>query len=414
MASSLLIQNARILDPSQQLDQVGDLWVENGVIRAIEPSGHISTSNTQAQIDARGQWLLPGLMDVHVHLREPGQEHKETMETGARAAVAGGFSSVACMPNTKPVLDSGERIAWVRERAKETAVCRVFPIGAISKASQGMDLADIEAMVKEGARALSDDGRPVMNTQLMQKAMEMAKSFGIPVIDHAEDAGAPGSAEGEARLTLRDIELCRQTRCHLHLAHVSTHLALSYIRQAKEEGLPVTAEVSPHHLFLIQEDAPAGNTNFKMSPPLRSDEDRQALRQALQDGTIDMIATDHAPHALSEKNLEYSQAANGVIGLQSALPLGLRLVAEGGVTLARLVESMTVAPARLLGLPLGTLRVGQSADMTLIRPDQEWKFSEADILSKSRNSPFLGWSFKGKVTITMVAGKIVFTQEGAF
>jgi dihydroorotase len=426
---TILIQGGRLLDPSQDLDSPGDLLIENGKITAIEPPGKIPPKKASRIISVRDAWIIPGLIDIHVHLREPGLEYKETIETGTRAAVAGGFSSVACMANTHPVNDNSYVTAFIRERAKALASCRVFPIGAVSKGLRGEELAEIGGMVAEGAKAISDDGMPVMNSYLMRKAMDYAKAFGVPIISHAEDWNLVGQgvmnegalsnelglrgnpAAAEEIMVAREIALCRLTRTPVHIAHISTQIALEHLLRAKEAGLPVTAEASPHHLTLTEENLRGYDTHFKMAPPLRSTKDVEALQKAVSTGLVDIIATDHAPHGLVDKAVEFDQAANGIIGLQTAVPLTLQLIHQGILSPLQWVRSLSLNPARLLHLPYGTLRRGQEADVTLIRPNQEWTLTEDQILSKSRNSPFLGWKLKGKVMGTLVGGKVVFYEE---
>lgn len=428
-ASSLLIQGATVIDPSQDFEGLADLLIENGKIAACEKPGQIPASRAEKVIQAHGAWAMPGFIDVHVHLREPGLEYKETIETGTRAAVAGGFTSIACMANTEPVNDHAYVTAFIRERAKAVGLCRVFPIGAVSKGLRGEELAEIASMVEEGACAISDDGMPVMNSYLMRKAMDYAKAFQIPIISHAEDChlvgkgvmnegvlsnqlglrGNPGAAE--EILVARDIALCRLTRAPLHIAHISTKVGLEHVRRAKEEGLPVTAEVTPHHLTLTEESLRTYDTHFKMAPPLRTQADVEALRQGLKEGVIDLIATDHAPHGLIDKAVEFDCAANGIIGLQTSIPLTLRLVREGLLTPLQWVKAMSLNPARLLSLPLGTLRIGADADITLISPDEEWIFTEEAVVSKSKNSPFLGWKLKGVTLATLIQGRAVYTKD---
>ena len=424
-----LIRNGRVIDPAFSIDQEADLLIDEGKIVAMEKPGQIPATRAQVIIDAKGAWVLPGLIDIHVHLREPGLEYKETIETGTRAAVAGGFSSVACMANTQPVNDSPYTTAFIREKAKASAACRVFPVGAVTKGLKGEELAEIGGMVNEGARALSDDGMPVMNSYLMRKAMDYAKAFNVPIISHAEDANLVGQgvmnesalsnelglrgnpAAAEEIMVAREIALCRLTRCPVHIAHISTEVAIEHVRRAREAGLPVTAEASPHHLELTEEAVRGYQTNFKMAPPLRGEKDVHALRKALAEGLIDIIATDHAPHGLIDKAVEFDQAANGIIGLQTAMPLTLKLVHEGIVSPRRWVESLTSKPARLLNLSLGTLKVGQDADVTIIDPNAKWLLTEELILSKSRNSPFLGWELQGRVLATFVAGRLAYESQ---
>lgn len=425
---SVLIRGGKILDPSQNQDSDGDLLIENGKIVALDKPGKIPVAKARKIFDAKGCWVLPGLIDIHVHLREPGLEYKETIETGTRAAVAGGFSSVACMANTQPVNDSPYVTAFIREKAKAVAACRVFPIGAVSKGLRGEELAEIGGMVEEGAKAISDDGMPVMNSYLMRKAMDYAKAFGIPIISHAEDLNLVGQgamnegplsnelglrgipAAAEEILVAREIALCRLTRTPIHIAHISTAVAIEHLRRARDAGLPVTAEATPHHLILTEESIRAYDTNFKMAPPLRTEKDVEALRAALAEGLVGLIATDHAPHGEIDKAVEFDQAANGIIGLQTAVPLTLKLVHDGIVSAKRWVESMTISPAKLLGLPHGTLRVGSEADITILDPHLDWTFNDDAVLSKSHNSPFLGWKFKGRARATFVGGKMAYQQ----
>jgi dihydroorotase len=381
-------------------------------------------------LEARGRWVLPGFLDVHTHLREPGHEYKETIESGTRAAVAGGFTSVACMANTQPVNDTPHVTAFIREKAKALASCRVFPIGAVSKGLKGEELAEVGGMVAEGARAISDDGRPVMNSYLMRKAMDYAKAFDVPVISHAEDASLVGQgvmheselsselglrgnpAASEEIMVAREIALCRLTSASVHIAHISTAVALEHLRRAKDAGLPVTAEASPHHLVLNEQALRAYNPNFKMAPPLRSEQDVLALRKAVAEGLVDLIATDHAPHGVIDKAVEFDQAASGIIGLQTAVPLTLELVREGVLPLSRWIEAFTTKPAQLLRLSYGTLRIGEEADVMVLDPEATWYFEEDNVLSKSRNSPFLGWKLRGQVVATIVGGVVRHEIQG--
>ncbi len=421
--SSLLIRGGRIIGGLAE-DFEGDILIENGKIVAKDKPGKIPANKAQRVIDAKGCWVVPGLIDPHVHLREPGFEYKETIESGTRAAVAGGFTSVACMANTNPVNDSAYVTAFIREKAKAVASCRVFPVGAVSKGLKGEEIANIGAMVTEGARAISDDGMPVMNSYLMRKAMDYAKAFDVPVISHAEDAnlvgqgavnesplsselglrGNPGAAE--EIMVAREVSLCRLTGARTHIAHISTALALEHLRRAKEEGLPITAEAAPHHLVLSEEAVRGYDTRFKMSPPLRGKKDVEVLRAALASGLVDMVATDHAPHGLVDKAVEYDQAKSGIIGLETAVPLTLKLVHEGVLSVGRWVEAMSVKPALLLGVPYGTLKEGSDADITVIDPNAVWTFTEDCIVSKSYNSPFIGTEMRGRVRMTVVGGRI--------
>ncbi|MBL7717025.1 MAG: dihydroorotase [Bdellovibrionales bacterium] len=423
---NILIQGGRVIDPSSKIDRPADVLILDGKIAAVDDPGKIPASKAQKVIDAKGCWVLPGLIDVHVHLREPGLEYKETIETGTRAAAAGGFTSVACMANTQPVNDSPYITAFIREKAKATASCRVFPIGAVTKGLKGEELAEIGGMIAEGAFALSDDGMPVMNSYLMRKAMDYAKAFGVPIISHAEDLNLVGQgvmnegalsnelglrgipAAAEEILVAREVALSRLTKCPVHIAHISTREGLEHVRRAREDGLPVTAEASPHHLELTEEAVRGYNTNFKMAPALRSEKDVEALRKALSEGLIDVIATDHAPHALVDKAVEFDHAMNGIIGLQTAVPVTLSLVHQGIVSPARWVESLSRSPAKLLNLDLGTLKVGRPGDVTVLDPDAKWVLTDDQILSKSHNSPFLNWEMRGKIKATIVDGRQVF------
>lgn len=423
MSNSWIIENGRIIDPITQRDEVGTLVVNRGCIAADG-----APVRTDAQrIDAAGCWVVPGLIDMHTHLREPGEEYKEDILSGARAAAAGGFTAIACMPNTTPVNDCAAVTMALLERARQAAV-RIHPVGAISRGSRGEFLADLGELKDAGAVAVSDDGRPVVNSQLMRRALEYASDFGLPVISHCEDPflsqgtmhegpvstrlglrGIPAAAE--AIMVYRDIALAEWTGKPVHIAHVSTGQSLDLIRAAKARGVMVTAETAPHYFTLTDTAVSDFDTNTKMNPPLRSEDDRLAVCQALADGTIDAIATDHAPHSCLEKECEFELAANGVIGLESALPLSLVLTEEGILSPRRLVELLSLNPARILGLNAGTLRPGAPADLTIIRPEAPFIFAEADIHSKSRNTPFLGRRMPGRAVLTMVAGEIRFQKE---
>lgn len=429
--SRVLIRGGTVIDPSQKLHGLHDLLVEDGKIASVDKPGAIPEKPGTIVIEAKGQWVLPGLIDVHVHLREPGHEYKETIETGARAAVAGGFASIACMANTTPVNDTPYTTAYIREKARAVATCNVYVIGAVTKGLRGEELAEIGGMVEEGACAISDDGMSLMNSYLMRKAMDYAKAFDVPVISHAEDTHLVGHgvvnegvlsnelglrgnpAAAEEIMVAREVALCRLTRSRVHIAHISTQVGLEHVMRAKEAGLPVTAEVTPHHLSLNEDAVRGYNTNFKMAPPLRSEKDRQAMVEGLASGAIDMIATDHAPHGLVDKALEFDQAANGIVGLQTAVPATLALVHEGIISVDRWVESLTLKPAQLIGCGRGTLKKGAIADLTLVDPSLIWTFDESLIASKSRNSPYLGREFKGRVVSTIVSGKVVYQAERA-
>ncbi|MFH2123158.1 MAG: dihydroorotase [Pseudomonadota bacterium] len=414
-----ILQNGRIIDPANKIDRQGDLWLRNGRIVSSEslvPEG-------ASCFDLQGKWVVPGLIDMHVHLREPGEEYKETIASGTLAAATGGFTAVACMPNTKPVNDTAAVTRFILEQAAH-ASARVYPVGAISKGSDGAGLAEYGELKAAGVVALSDDGQPVVDSQLMRRAMEYAASHGLLVISHSEEVslsrngvmneglvstrlglrGIPWAAE--SIMVYRELALAELTGHHVHIAHVSTGAATDLIRQAKKRGVRVTAETTPHYFTLTEEAVEGYNTNAKMNPPLRSEEDRQAIRHGLQDGTFDAIATDHAPHSVLQKKVEFDQAANGVIGLETSLPLSLALVREGVITEARLIELMSAAPARILGVAGGSLAVGDVADITVIDPDRKFHFTEDLIVSLSKNSPFVGWQLQGKAVLTFLGGRI--------
>ncbi|SNB45760.1 dihydroorotase [Geobacter sp. DSM 9736] len=423
---NMLIKGGRVIDPSQGIDDTLDVLVENGTIKEIgkglSPAGKVET------IDAAGKIVTPGLIDMHVHLRDPGLEYKEDIVTGTRAAAAGGFTSVACMPNTKPVNDNKAITTYILAKAKAEGVVNVFPIGAITQGSKGETLAEMGELKEAGCVAVSDDGRPVVNSEVMRRALEYARGMGMMVISHAEDLalvgegvmnegftateiglkGIPWAAEDSA--TARDVYLAEFTGSPVHIAHVSTKGALRIIRNAKARGVKVTCETAPHY-FTLTEDAVRGyNTNAKMNPPLRSAEDMAAIKAGLADGTIDAIATDHAPHHLDEKDIEFNLAMNGIIGLETSLPLSLRLVEEGVLTLAAMVEKMASNPAKILRIDRGTLRKGAPADITLIDPKLEWTVTAEGLSSKSKNSPWLGEKMKGAAVCTIVAGKVVYKR----
>jgi dihydroorotase len=422
---AILLTNGRIIDPVNKLDKKASLLVEKGKIQAIFSSRQKSPvlPKKLVSFDLQGKWVVPGLIDMHVHLREPGEEYKETIESGTRAAAAGGFTAVACMPNTIPVNDSQSVTKLILEKA-ETASARVYPVGAISKGSLGKTLAEFGDMKKAGAVAVTDDGKPVIDSQLMRRALEYASNHKMLVISHSEDAalscngamnegflstsmglkGIPHIAE--EIMVYRDLALAAYTGCHLHLAHISTGESISLIRQAKKKGCPVTAETAPHYFTLTEEAVKDYNTNAKMNPPLRTPKDREAVIAAIKDGTIDAIATDHAPHSILEKDIEFDQAANGIIGLETAVPLGLELHRKGVIDAARLVELLSSNPARILGVKGGSLGIGTEADITVIDPGQHFVLQEQDILSKSKNSPFIGSKLQGKAVLTLCGGWI--------
>jgi dihydroorotase len=420
-----ILQNGRLLDPLHGVDKPGDLWIEDGV---IVPAREKIPENSQL-FDVQGKWIVPGLIDMHVHLREPGEEYKETIETGTRAAAAGGFTAVACMPNTRPVNDNASVTRFILEAAR-SASARVYPAAAISKGSEGEGLAEYGELKEAGAVAVTDDGLPVLDSQLMRRAMEYAGSHDLLVISHSEEMalsrngsmneglvstrlglrGIPVAAE--AIMVYREIALAELTGQRTHIAHVSTAAATDLIAQAKARGVRVTAETTPHYFTLTEEAVGDYNTNAKMNPPLRTEADRQAIRKGLQDGTYDAIATDHAPHSVLEKELEFDRAANGIIGLETSLPLSLALVREGVIEPLRMVELMSSAPARILQVEGGTLADGTVADVTVIDPEKEFVFTKESILSKGKNSPFLDWKLQGKAVLTIMGGRITHNELG--
>ncbi len=421
---NLILQGGRLFDPASGRDETGDLVIQEDKIRDLGPG--IAAAGPGV-LDCRGLIVCPGFIDLHVHLREPGQEYKETIESGTRAAAAGGFTAVCAMPNTEPVNDGAGATAYLIQRAQEIGAARVYPVGAITQGSRGEALAAIGAMRRAGAVALSDDGRPVMNGQILRRAMEYAARFGLPVVEHAEDLnlsaggvmheGAAAlrlglraiSAESEAAMVARDILLAERCGARLHIAHLSTAASVRLIAAAKARGVPVTAEVTPHHLTLTDEDIRDYDANFKMNPPLRAAADREAVIAALADGTIDAVATDHAPHAPHEKAQEFSRAPFGVIGLETALPLVLRLVAAGRLTLRRALDALTARPAQVFNLPGGRLEPGAVADVTVFAPEETWVCDPARGFSKSRNTPFAGQTLAGRVRHTIVAGRVVYS-----
>jgi dihydroorotase len=381
-------------------------------------------------LDARGKVVCPGFVDLHVHLREPGREDMETIATGTRAAARGGFTSVCCMANTAPVNDNQSVTDFILDRARRDGAAHVFPIGAITKGQRGEELAEIGELVGAGCVAISDDGHPVMNAELMRRALEYSTLFRIPVIQHAEDTHLTGKgvmhegrvstelgfkgipAASESVIVARDLLLAELTGGHYHVAHVSTAEAVHLVREAKRKGLSVTCEAAPHHFALSDEAVKSFDTNTKMSPPLRSTRHVEAVKAGLADGTIDAIATDHAPHTIQDKEVEFDYAANGVIGLETAFGLTISVLVEGGVlTLERAIARLTADPARIFGLAKGTLSVGADADVTIVDPAREWVVDIAQSASKSRNSPFHGWKLRGQVLATIMGGKIVWELQ---
>jgi len=420
-----LIKNGRVLDPAHQIDANLDVLAVDGKIAQIAAGIELPDAET---IDAGGLLVVPGLIDIHVHLRDPGYEYKEDIVSGTRAAAAGGFAAVACMPNTNPINDNKAVTTYIRQKAAAEGQVRVYPVGSITKGLKGESLAEFGDLQAAGCVAVSDDGRPVTSGEIMRRALEYARSFQLPVISHAEDLslvgdgvmnegfvatqlglrGIPWVAEDAA--VARDVLLAEFTGARLHIAHVSTRGAVEIIRAAQRRGVPVTAETAPHYFTLTDEAVRGYDTHAKMNPPLRSAADVQAIRDGLADGTLSVIATDHAPHYVDEKNVEFNLALNGIVGLETALPLTLRLVEEGVLTLTEAIARLTIGPARALGLPGGTLEVGRAADITLVDPTCKWTLDPARLLSRSKNTPFGGWQLKGAATLTMVDGRVVYQR----
>ena len=444
VTSRYLIKGGRVIDPQTGIDGLFDILVEDGKIAKVGESGVRGqgsgadsraglTDNGQRTtdriIDASGKLVTPGLIDMHVHLREPGHEYKETIETGCLAAAHGGFATICCMPNTDPVNDNQSVTDYILKKARMAETVRVYPVGAISRGLRGESLADYGELKAAGVVAVSDDGNPVMNAQLMRRALEYSKGFELLVIAHCEDRnltasgvmnegitatrlGLPGIPNaGETVMVARDIALCELTGAPLHIAHVSTEGSVRLIREAKARGLPVTAETAPHYFSLTEEAVINYDTNARVHPPLRTAKDRDAIRVALADGTIDVIASDHAPHTSIEKDLEFDQAANGMIGLETSLPLSLQLVEMGLMDLNDLIAKMSINPARILNLADIGLKPGNPADLTIIDLEKKFTVDANTFQSKSRNTPFNGWELKGKAVLTMVGGRIVFDER---
>jgi dihydroorotase len=420
----LIIRQGRIVDPSQKLNRVMDLGVEDGHIVEIAPK---ISKKARKEIDARGFIVAPGFIDMHVHLREPGREDAETIETGANAAAHGGFTAVACMPNTQPVNDSEAVTSFILERAREVSKVAVYPIGAITKGSQGKNLAEIGEMYRAGIVAVSDDGHAVQDGQIMRRAMEYSRLFNLPVIDHCEDRDlAAGGVMNEGYYStvlglrgmnpaaeeiqvLRDAILARQTGAHVHIAHISTRRSLEAVMRARErDKIDITCEATPHHLILTDAQVASYNTNTKMNPPLRSQDDVDALVQGIASGAVDAIATDHAPHNINDKMLEFDRAPFGIVGLETAVSLIYdRFVRTGILTLERFVQLFSTNPARILKLDRGTLAKNSCADITVLDPERNYEVSSAEFFSRSRNTPFDGWKLRGGPVMTIVKGKIV-------
>lgn len=420
----LLIKGGRIIDPANQRNEVADLLIEEGKIIGIEKE--IEAKGAQI-IEAKGKIVAPGLIDVHTHLREPGYEYKETIATGTRAAAKGGFTTIFCMANTNPAVDNRSVVEFIFKKAKEEGVVNLFPVGALSKNLEGKGLAEIGEMKKAGIIALSDDGNCIENAYLLRRGMEYAKMFNLPVISHCEDKalaeegvmnegynstllglrGIPGQAE--TIIVFRDISLAELSGCQLHIAHLSSAQSVELVRQAKKKGKKISCEVTPYHFTLTDEELKDYDTNLKVNPPLRTKEDLKAILEGLKDGTIDLIASDHAPHASEEKEVEFDYAPFGMIGLETALGLIIsKLVNNKILSISEALAKLTSNPARIFGLNKGSLSIGADADITIIDQDLEWIVDREKFASKSKNSPFGGWKLKGKAVKTIVGGEVVF------
>lgn len=419
-----LIKGGRVIDPLNGIDGVKDILIEGKVISQV--ADQIAVTDQVNVINAEGKIITPGLIDMHVHLREPGLEYKETIYSGTRAAAAGGFTAVASMPNTRPVADNKAVVRFIIEQAARDGAVKVYPIGSITKGSQGEELAEIADLKEAGVVALSDDGNPVVNSEIMRRALEYAQMFNLTVIVHCEDPNL--SAEGfmhegyistllglrgipaaaEEVMVARDIILAELTESPVHIAHISTVGAVNMVREAKKRGLPVTAEATPHHFTLTDEAVIGYDTATKVSPPLRSEADKEAVLQGLKDGTIDVIATDHAPHAREEKEVEYAYAPNGMVGLETVVPLVVsQLISKGVLSWTDAVVKLSVNPAKILNIPGGTLSVGAAADLTIIDPEKEAVVDPKKFYSLGRNTPFKGWKLRGWPIYTIVNGQIV-------
>ncbi|HSA62216.1 MAG TPA: dihydroorotase [Nitrospiraceae bacterium] len=425
---SILIKGGRVIDPGRFVG-MGDVLIEQDTIAAVGPN--LSAPAGSLTIQANGQLVLPGFVDLHVHFREPGFEYKETIQSGSAAAVAGGFTTVCCMPNTNPVNDNQAVTEFMLERARLAGLANVLPIGAITKGSEGKELAEIGDLRWSGCVAISDDGKPVMNSLVMRRAMEYALAFDLTVIDHCEDLhlaeggcmneglvstelGLPGiPAAAEDVMVARNLSLSELTGARLHLAHISTAGSVRMVREAKARGIRVTAEACPHHFTLTEDLVRGYNTHAKMNPPLRTGDDVRAIKDGLRDGTIDVIATDHAPHATQEKQQDFTEAPFGIVGLETAFSLTLALVEEGVLSLEQAIQKLTSAPAAAFGLKKGTLAVGADADVVIVDQNEQWEVDPSKFRSKSRNTPFAGWKVKGRVNKTIVGGRVVFESDGA-
>lgn len=426
---TILIEGGKVIDPVKRTVKKMDVLVEKGTIKAIYRGEHSGKGEKLKIINANGKLIAPGLIDMHVHLREPGHEYKETIESGGKSGVAGGFTGLACMPNTRPVNDSRSVTEFILKQAKATCPLRVFPIGAISQGQKGETLTEFGDLKEAGAVGVSDDGFPVKDSELMRRALEYARFHGLAVISHCEEMslsrggcmhegeistkiGLPGiPAASEEIMVFREICLAKLTGCPVHIAHVSTKGAVELIRRAKDEGTPVTAETAPHYFTLDHTAVIGYRTEAKMNPPLRGPEDVQAVKDGLRQGVLDVIATDHAPHSPLEKNVEFQEAAFGIVGLETALPLTLALVDQGVLTLPEAVEKLSLNPSQILNVQGGRILEGAPADLTIIDPHAQYSLEAKDLHTKSHNSPFLGLPLKGRVDMTLVGGRIAWRRR---
>ncbi len=419
---NLLIKNGRVLDPSQNIDGLKDVFVKGKKIQGLYEKG--SAPEADKEIDASGCIVIPGLVDMHTHLREPGYEYKETINTGTMAAVKGGYTTVCCMPNTNPINDSVAVTQFILDKVAKEGACTVYPIGAITTGQQSEELTELQALLKAGCIAFTDDGRPVTNSLIMRRALEYSKIFDVPIISHCEDLklsedgvmnegfvstivglrGIPKAAE--ETMVARDLSLCELTGGRLHIAHVSTEGSVKLIRDAKSRGINATAETCPHYFSITDEAIISYDTNLKVNPPIRTERDVAAVNEGLKDGTLDVIATDHAPHHKDDKNVEFDAAAFGISGLETAFALSLRLVDQGILDLNQLVAKMSLTPSRIMGINKGTLSDNADADIAIINTETQYKVDSEDFLSKGKNSPFHKWTLKGKIEKTVAMGKV--------
>lgn len=428
-----LLINGDLINTDKCIVEEKDILIEGGLIAGVFPRGQYKGNGSDIQhLDLSGKVVIPGLIDMHVHLREPGEEYKETIESGCRSGAAGGFTGIACMPNTEPVNDNNSVTEFIISQARKKGIIRVYPVASITMGREGNNLAEFGELKRAGAVGVTDDGSPVKNSEIMRRALEYAKYHDLAVISHCEDTdlsdggqmnegnisakmglkGIPSASE--EIMIKRDISLAEFTGCPVHIAHVSTAGSVEAIRRAKDKGIPVTAETAPHYFTLDHSAVEGYNTNAKMNPPLRTKLDVEEIKKGLAEGVIDVIATDHAPHHTLAKEVEFDQAAFGIIGLETALPLTLNLVREGVLNLTDAIKKLSLQPAMILGIEGGIIKEGVSADLSVINPDEEFIFGKEDILSKSKNSPFIGSSLKGRNIFTMVEGKIVWSRDSKY